>query len=71
MATERKPVSFNVNDPVERVMYELAQEMNFGGWVKSQLKPLALARIAQRVTKCVGTPVPVRKAVNVNERQEA
>lgn len=62
MAMERKAVAFNVNDPVEREMYELAHKMNFSGWVKSQLKPLALARI-----KSVGVPVPVRKAVARDE----
>ena len=63
MAMERKAVCFNLDSPDERAMYELAHEMNFSGWVKSQLKPLALARIAQPVTRGVGIPVPVRKAV--------
>ncbi|EST55695.1 hypothetical protein T458_06985 [Brevibacillus panacihumi W25] len=63
MAMERKAVCFNLDVPDERAMYELAHEMNFSGWVKSQLKPLALARISQRVARGVGVPVPVRKAV--------
>lgn len=71
MATERKPVCFNTNDPVEREMWEVAHELNFSGWVKTQLKPLALARIAQRVKKGVGTPVPVRKVVTVNDGPKA
>jgi len=62
MAMERKAVCFNLDVPDERAMYELAHKMNFSGWVKSQLKPLALAR-----TKGVGIPVPVRKAVSRDE----
>ncbi|MGG4447662.1 hypothetical protein [Brevibacillus porteri] len=71
MATERKPVCFNVNDPVEREMFELAKSMNFSGWVKENLKPLALDRIAIRVKKGVGTPVPVRKVANVIDGTKA
>lgn len=63
MATERKPVCFNVSDPVEREMWEMANGLNFSGWVKRQMRPLALARIDQRIKKGVGVPVPVRKAV--------
>lgn len=63
MAMERKAVCFNLDSAVERAMYELAHEMNFSGWVKRQMRPLALARI-----KSVGVPVPVRKAVTNREQ---
>ncbi|MBG9941761.1 hypothetical protein ABE237_22595 [Brevibacillus formosus] len=61
MATERKPVCFNVNDPIEREMWEAANALNFSGWVKQQLRPLVLARNDQQVIKGVGVPVPIRK----------
>ncbi|WP_024985070.1 hypothetical protein [Brevibacillus borstelensis] len=62
MATERKPVCFNVSDPVEREMWELVKTLNFSGWVKQQLRPLVQAS-NQQVKKGVGVPVPVRKVV--------
>lgn len=69
MATERKPVCFNIDDPLEKEMWEISKTMNFSGWAKGHLKPLALARIAQRQAglqkKGIGVPVPVRKAVNI------
>lgn len=63
MATERKPVCFNVDDPMEREMWEVANGLNFSGWVKQQLRPLAQTRLSQQVKKGVGVPVPIRKAV--------
>lgn len=65
MATERKPVCFNLNDPLEKEMWELTKKMNFSGWAKEHLKPLALARIAERnsSTKKIGIPIPVRRVV--------
>ncbi|GIO09694.1 hypothetical protein J31TS6_57220 [Brevibacillus reuszeri] len=70
MATERKPVCFNLNDSLEREMWELAKSRNFSGWVKAQMKPLALARIAERQAasepRRMGVPVPVRKVVPAN-----
>lgn len=73
MATERKPVNFNIDKPLEREMWIMAEEMNFSGWVKSQMEPLALVRLAEReaagVQKRVGVPVPVRKVVGTNGTQ--
>ncbi|ASJ54844.1 hypothetical protein BP422_15490 [Brevibacillus formosus] len=68
MATERKAVCFSLNDPVEREMWELTKKMNFSGWAKEHLKPLALARIAERESqvKKTGAPVPVRRVVGSN-----
>ncbi|WP_425622469.1 hypothetical protein ACPT9H_17885 [Brevibacillus borstelensis] len=69
MASDRRTVYFNLNDLVEREMYELSGGLNFSGWVKERLKPLALARIAERQATSepkrmgIGTPVPVRRAV--------
>ncbi|WP_411503503.1 hypothetical protein [Brevibacillus centrosporus] len=73
MATERKPVCFNVNDPLEKAMWEVSKTLNFSAWAKELLKPMALARIAERqavgVQKRVGVPVPVRKVVGSNGPQ--
>ncbi|GED70915.1 hypothetical protein BRE01_46170 [Brevibacillus reuszeri] len=67
MATERKPVCFNVNDPLEKEMWEISKTLNFSAWAKGHLKPIALARIAERHAnkelKRVGVPVPVRRVV--------
>ncbi|QRG68625.1 hypothetical protein [Brevibacillus choshinensis] len=66
MATERKPVCFNVNDPLEREMWEISKTLNFSAWAKGHLKPMAMARIAERQArpdqKRTGVPVPVRRA---------
>lgn len=76
MASDRRTVYFNLDDLVEREMYELSGSLNFSGWVKEHLKPLALARIAERQAASepkrtgVGTPVPVRRAV-VTDVQKA
>lgn len=76
MASDRRTVYFNLNDVVEKEMYELSGSLNFSGWVKERLKPLALARIAERKATSepkrtgVGTPVPVRRAV-VTDVQKA
>lgn len=68
MATERKVVCFSLNDPVEKEMWELSKAMNFSAWAKGHLRPLALARIAEREfqIKKTGTPVPVRRVVGSN-----
>ena len=75
MASDRRAVSFNMNDPIEKEMFELSKKLNFSGWVKERLKPLALARIAERQAasdpKRMGVPVPVRRAVRADERAEA
>ncbi len=65
MATERKAVCFSLNDPVEKEMWELSKRMNFSAWAKGHLRPLALARIAERESqvKKTGTLVPVRRVV--------
>lgn len=67
MASDRRAVSFNMNDPVEKEMFELSKSMNFSGWVKERLKPLALARIAERQAaiepRRIGVPVPVKRTV--------
>lgn len=34
---KRKPVSFNLDDPVERRLYEWAQTFNFSGYVKDRM----------------------------------
>ena len=73
MATERKPVCFNVNDELEKAMWEVSKTLNFSAWAKEQLKPMALARIAERQAasnqKRTGVPVPVRKVVGTNGTQ--
>ncbi|WP_103109647.1 hypothetical protein [Brevibacillus reuszeri] len=70
MATERKPVCFNVNDPLEREMWEISKTLNFSAWAKGHLKPMALSRIAERQVKNeqkrIGIPVPVRRVVPTN-----
>jgi len=70
MATERKPVCFNVNDPLEREMWEISKTLNFSAWAKGHLKPMALARIAERQSineqKRIAIPVPVRRVVASN-----
>ncbi|MGE7271715.1 hypothetical protein ACQKK5_09685 [Brevibacillus panacihumi] len=63
MATERKPVCFNIDDPLEKELWEVAKGLNFSGWVKQQMRPLVQSRIDQRIKKGVGVPVPIRKAV--------
>ncbi|WP_281868371.1 hypothetical protein [Brevibacillus parabrevis] len=69
MASDRRTVYFNLDDVIEKEMYELSGSLNFSGWVKERLKPLALARIAERQATSepkrmgIGTPVPVRRAV--------
>ncbi|MDT3418203.1 hypothetical protein QO009_004128 [Brevibacillus aydinogluensis] len=75
MATERKPVCFNVNDPIEKEMWEIAKTLNFSAWAKGHLKPMALARIAERQAslekKGIGVPVPVRRVVNAANGPQA
>lgn len=70
MATERKPVCFNVNDPLEKEMWEISKTLNFSAWAKGHLKPMALARIAERQAtsepRRMGVPVPVRRVVSAN-----
>lgn len=70
MATERKPVCFNVNDPLEKEMWEISKTLNFSAWAKGHLKPMALARIAERQAnkehKRIVVPVPVRRVVAPN-----
>ncbi|MFG0217255.1 hypothetical protein ACFU8X_29820 [Brevibacillus porteri] len=68
MATERKTVCFSLNDPVEKEMWELSKGMNFSAWAKGHLRPLALARIAERdsSTKKMGIPIPVRRVVGTD-----
>jgi len=63
MATERKPVSFNIDDPIEKELWEVAKGLNFSGWVKQQLRTLVQAQTDKQVKKGVGVPVPIRKAV--------
>ncbi len=68
MATERKAVCFNINDPIELEMWEISKTLNFSAWAKGHLKPMALARIAERQaasepTKRIGVPVPVKRTV--------
>ncbi|MED1954129.1 hypothetical protein [Brevibacillus centrosporus] len=73
MATERKPVCFNVNDELEKAMWEVSKTLNFSAWAKEHLKPMALARIAERQAagnqKRTAVPVPVRKVVGTNGTQ--
>lgn len=69
MATERKPVCFNVNDPLEREMWELVKTLNFSGWVKQQLRQLIQSKSSQQIKKGVGVPVPIRKAVSSDGQQ--
>lgn len=73
MATERKPVCFNVSDPLEREMWEISKTLNFSAWAKGHLKPIALSRIAERQAsrdqKRVGIPVPVRRVVEAHGTQ--
>ncbi|TKI54558.1 hypothetical protein E8L90_03395 [Brevibacillus antibioticus] len=66
MTTETKPVCFNLNDPLEKEMWELTKKMNISGWAKVHLRPLALARIAERESqeKKTGAPVTVRRVAN-------
>lgn len=76
MASDRKTVCFNMDDPVEKEMFELSKSLNFSGWVKERLKPLAIARIAERQAANeprrvgIGIPVLVRRAV-VTDVQKA
>lgn len=51
MATERKGVTFNVDDPLERACWEYARTINFSKWVKDRLKPIVLSLQAQRAQK--------------------
>lgn len=69
MATERKPVCFNVNDPIEREMWELVKTLNFSGWVKQQLRPLVQSKNSHQLKKGVGVPVPIRKVVSNDGNQ--
>ncbi|CAM3665790.1 hypothetical protein EDM52_23995 [Brevibacillus invocatus] len=69
MATERKPVCFNIDDPLERELWEVAKGLNFSGWVKLQLRPLVQAKTDQRIKKGVGVPVPIRKVVSSDGNQ--
>lgn len=69
MATERKPVCFNISDPIEREMWELVKTLNFSGWVKQQLRPLVQAKNSPQIKKGVGVPVPIRKAVSNDGNQ--
>lgn len=73
MATERKPVCFNVNDPLEREMWEISKTLNFSAWAKGHLKPMALDRIAERQgssePKRLGVPVPVRRVAGSHGTQ--
>ncbi|MBH0333654.1 hypothetical protein ABH14_28655 [Brevibacillus brevis] len=65
MQPKESQYALTLTIPVEREMWELTKKMNFSGWAKGHLKPLALARIAERnaSTKKIGIPIPVRRVV--------
>lgn len=48
MATERKQVAFNIDDPLEKACWEYANGINFSKWVKDRLKQVLLSLQAQR-----------------------
>jgi len=54
MATERKQVAFNVDDPLEKACYEYARSINFSKWVKDRLKHTVLSLQAQKENRQVG-----------------
>ncbi|MED1959295.1 hypothetical protein P4V52_21535 [Brevibacillus formosus] len=39
-ATDKKPVHFNLEDPIEKAMFEYSKTINFSGWVKEQMRPV-------------------------------
>jgi len=51
VATERKQVAFNVDDPLEKACWEYANGINFSKWVKDRLKQVVLSIQAQRAQK--------------------
>ncbi|WP_024983792.1 hypothetical protein [Brevibacillus borstelensis] len=51
MATERKAVTFNIDDPLEKACWEYAKSINFNKWVKDRLKHTVLSLQAQRAQK--------------------
>ncbi|ELK39011.1 hypothetical protein H7K32_15245 [Brevibacillus agri] len=51
MATERKAVTFNIDDPLEKACWEYAKTINFSKWAKDRLKQVVLSLQAQRAHK--------------------
>lgn len=51
MATERKAVTFNVDDPLEKACWEYAKTINFSKWAKDRLKQVVISLEAQRKQK--------------------